>query len=70
MTLSEYLKSNGLTDDKFAALVGMSQSQITRLKNGLSRPSWDTVEKIFAATGGVVNAASWQAPAPAREPAQ
>lgn len=64
MKLSAYLSDKNLTDDAFAAIVGMSQSQISRLKRGISRPSWETVAAIERATGGLVTAADFL-PAPA-----
>lgn len=56
MKLSEFLTDRNLTDDAFAALVGMSQSQVSRLKRGLSRPSWDNLAAIERATDGAVTA--------------
>lgn len=54
MRLAQYLTDQNLTDEAFAALVGVSQSQISRLKRGISRPSWETVAAIERATGGAV----------------
>lgn len=68
MTLAEYLSSKKLTDEAFAALVGMSQSQVSRLKRGLSKPSWASVAAIEAATAGEVRASDFMA-APAAETA-
>ena len=62
MKLSQYLEAVALTDTAFAAKVGMSQSQISRLRRGLSKPSWDAVAAIERATGGKVKAADFAGP--------
>lgn len=64
MTLGTYLSANKMTDEAFAALVGMSQSQISRLRRGLSKPSWESLAAIERATGGVVTAADFMTPMP------
>lgn len=56
MTLSDYLEKKRITDAAFAATVGMSQSQVNRLKNGRSRPSWEAIAAIEKATKGKVTA--------------
>jgi len=69
MKLADYLSSRGLTDEAFASLVGMSQSQISRIKRGISRPSWSAVEVIERATGGEVSASDFL-PRPKQEEAK
>lgn len=64
MNLGRYLSDNNLTDAAFAGLVGMSQSQINRLRRGLSQPSWETVALIERVTNGEVSASDFM-PAPA-----
>jgi transcriptional regulator with XRE-family HTH domain len=59
MTLSEYIKSSGLSDLAFSKLSGVSHSQINRLKRGMSRPSLDSIDAIFKASGGKVTHADW-----------
>lgn len=59
MTLAEYLSSKRLTDEAFASIVNLSQSQISRIKRGISRPSWSAVEAIERATGGEVSASDF-----------
>lgn len=54
MTLSEYMKLNGLTATALATETGLAVSTITRLVRGERRPEWDTLAKITAATGGKV----------------
>jgi transcriptional regulator with XRE-family HTH domain len=56
MTLDEYLRSNGLTEPAFAAVVGISQSYVNRLRHGECWPPRDLAERITKATKGVVTA--------------
>lgn len=62
MTLSDYLTKTKETDAAFGKRCGISQSQISRLKRGICRPSWEAVSKIAAATGNKVKLADWPAP--------
>ena len=59
MKLRHYLEQNDMTDAAFAERVGMSQSQISRLRREISRPSWEAVTAIEAATKGKVRAADF-----------
>lgn len=65
MTLDEYLSQakdeNGkpLRDAAFGARCGMSQSQISRLRKGKSRPSFEGMEAIRKATDGEVSPNDW-----------
>lgn len=64
MRLSDYFsREDNLTDAAFAGRVGMSQSQINRLRRGESSPDWATIEKIKNATDGLVTADDWAAQA-------
>ena len=56
MRLSDYLKAADLDDAKFAALVGVNRSTISRLRRTNQRPSYQTVNAIAVATGGQVTA--------------
>jgi transcriptional regulator with XRE-family HTH domain len=61
MTLDDYLtrqrsKDPKLTDAAFGEQVGLSQSQISRLRRGEARPSLAAVERIHRATRGKVSA--------------
>lgn len=56
MTLEQYLRENGLTDAAFGELVNVSQSQISRIRRGVSWPSKDVVSAIEEATRGAVTA--------------
>jgi len=68
MKLEQYLGARKMTDAAFAALVGMSQSQISRLRRGLSRPSWNAVAAIEQATNGNVGASDFVSDTPAPTP--
>ncbi len=46
------LKHNQLTQKKLAALTGMDQKSISRLKKGYNEPSESSILKIARATGG------------------
>ncbi|WP_181166233.1 helix-turn-helix transcriptional regulator [Mesorhizobium sp. B2-6-7] len=59
MKLAQYISDHEMTDEAFAVTVGMSQSQISRIKRGISRPSWDSVAAIERATGGQVTASDF-----------
>lgn len=65
MTLDEYLSrakdENGkpLSDAAFGARCGMSQSQVSRLRNGKSKPSFEAIEAIRVATDGAVSPNDW-----------
>lgn len=59
MTLAEYLSSKRITDEAFASMVNLSQSQISRIKRGISRPSWSALAAIERATGGEVSASDF-----------
>lgn len=62
MKLADFLNQSQLTDEAFAASVGISQSQVSRLKRGVSQPSWDTVAAIERATSGEVTASDFLPP--------
>ncbi|MDI6026749.1 helix-turn-helix transcriptional regulator [Corticibacterium sp. UT-5YL-CI-8] len=59
MKLTKYLSDNALTDEAFGRLVGKSQSQINRIKRGVSKPSLDLANLITKVTGGKVSPASF-----------
>jgi len=56
MRLDDYLRENGFTEADFGASVGLSQSQVNRLRNG-GKTSWETAVKIVQKTDGVVGLA-------------
>lgn len=66
MTLDEYLTTFqrddgkvGLSDAAFGERCGMSQSQVSRLRNSKSRPSFEAIDAIRLATGGKVSPNDW-----------
>jgi len=71
MTLDQYLTKTGETDAAFASRAGLSQTQINRLKRGISSPSFETIKKIAKASKGKVKFADWAEQwAAKREPAE
>lgn len=55
MTLDEFLSKSPLTEEAFGALIGCSQSQVNRLRNGKSQPSSERIARIRTATKGKVD---------------
>ena len=51
MTLAEAMRNRGLTDGTLAEQVGVSRVFITRIRNGIRRPSLAVAAKIEEATG-------------------
>jgi transcriptional regulator with XRE-family HTH domain len=56
MKLGTYITDKGMTDASFGALAGISQSQVSRIRRGISWPTSETVEAIVKATKGKVTA--------------
>lgn len=54
MTLDAYLRDAGLTEAEFAQTVGLSQSQIHRLRKGSTGASLRVLANIQKATKGKV----------------
>lgn len=74
--LRTYLAAEGVTQVRFAEMIGVQQSMVSRLLKGKARPSLETAVAIERATGGAVPAATWVpetgldgAPAPETEAA-
>lgn len=59
MKLALYLENSTLSDEAFGQRVGLSQSQVNRIKNGKSKPSLEMVAKISKATEGHVSFADF-----------
>lgn len=53
MTLADYLRTNGLTQEAFGARVGVRQNHISRLLAG-ALMSTSLARRIYWATGGAV----------------
>lgn len=59
MTLDQYLTEAKITEAEFGRQVGLSQSQINRIRLGASYPSWEKIPAITKATKGRVRAADF-----------
>jgi transcriptional regulator with XRE-family HTH domain len=55
MRFPEWLKQSGMTQEAFAAKVGVTQGRISQIIQG-KPPSWKLAAKIKEATGGEVSA--------------
>jgi transcriptional regulator with XRE-family HTH domain len=66
MKLADYIDAANLNYRKFAELVGIDTSSVNRLRRGETRPDWETVARIAAATKGAVTANDFM-PEPAPE---
>lgn len=58
MTLGEFMRAEGLTDEKAATALGVSRPYVTRLRQGRRRPSLHVALRIQSWTKGKVPAAS------------
>lgn len=58
MTLDKFLSDYGKPAKDFAELVGVSAVQISRVRNGRTRPSWALAKRISKATGYQVSVTS------------
>lgn len=54
MTLVDYLKINGLTQDQFARRLGCDRSTVSRIASGKVNPDRVMVEAIFKASDGQI----------------
>jgi len=54
MTLTEYLRQNGITQAAFAQRIGMSQAGLSKVCNGRCGISLERAAKIHRETGGAV----------------
>lgn len=68
MHLRDYLAQHGLTHEAFARQIQVTTSAVTKLVAG-TRPSWPTMERIVAATGGAVTPNDFLPAPPATTPA-
>ena len=58
-TLTEYLKSEGITQAQFASRVGVTQGYIAKLCAGLATPRLVMAYKIERETAGAVPVSFW-----------
>lgn len=56
MRLSDYLAKRKLSDEEFAAQIGVNRSTVSRLRRTNQKPSGETLEAIVRATRGKVTA--------------
>lgn len=63
MTLEQYRRAHGLTQQQFALRVGTRQATISRLEAGTMTPGLNLAAAIERATDGAVPAISWVEPA-------
>lgn len=54
MKLDAYLRDRDLTDEKFADIIGVDRSAVTRWRNGTVCPEPLNQRKILEVTGGLV----------------
>ncbi len=56
MKLADYLSANGISQSKFAELIGITQPTVSDLCAGKHSPRMETAERIMRATRGQVTA--------------
>lgn len=56
MHLSDYMKKHDLSDDQVADLIKRSRPTVSRIRRGLVRPDWETIEALKRVTDGAVTA--------------
>ena len=56
MKLSDYLSERSISDGEFAEKIGVDRSSVSRLRRGVTRPNWPTIERIISETSGAVTA--------------
>lgn len=57
--LAAYLRTKGLTQRQFAAMIGVNQSVVCRFASNAATPKLKTALLIEAATDGEVPVSSW-----------
>lgn len=56
MKLNDWMSAEGLTDEGAAALVGVDRTTVSRIRRGLTQPSWELAATFKVVSGGVVTA--------------
>ena len=62
MKLAAYLSEHDIDDTAFAEAIGCDRTTVSRLRRDITRPTWPQVERISAATGGLVTADDFMRP--------
>lgn len=62
MHLSEFMASQGLSDEDVASAVGRNRATVSRWRRRLMRPDWEAIENIKVFTDGRVGADDWTGP--------
>jgi transcriptional regulator with XRE-family HTH domain len=57
--LNEWVKSKGLSMRRFAFLIGIHHSQLSRYTTGKSIPHWTTARKIAFVTKNEIPVSTW-----------
>jgi DNA-binding transcriptional regulator YdaS (Cro superfamily) len=56
MKLDEWMALHGYNDQRMAALIGVNQSNVSRIRNGSQKPSARTLARMEEVTSGAVSA--------------
>lgn len=56
MDLDCYLRENGISGSEFAAMIGVSEASLSRIRRGDQNITRETIRQIVAATSGAVTA--------------
>jgi transcriptional regulator with XRE-family HTH domain len=58
-TLAQWMRENGISDQVLAAQLGVSRSTVSRLRRGVTKPSWDLIPALKQRTKGAVTSESF-----------
>lgn len=56
MKLADWMAAHGLNDEKVAASAEVDRATISRVRRGVTKPSWDLAARLKAISGGAVTA--------------
>jgi transcriptional regulator with XRE-family HTH domain len=59
MTLSEWIKGKGWSDQQAAKHFGISRSVLNRLRTGVRKPTFDHMSRIWYGTKGKIKLSDW-----------
>lgn len=69
MGLDKFIRISGMTEVQIAEKSGVSQSTISRIRNGKVNPTFDLLRRISAATDGAFTPNDYQPREPAPQEA-